>query len=149
MKILSIYNNNMNNSLIFKTWVIDLVDNVDLSTNIIRNNENKFNTEIRKILWLSILLYHKYSIIFDIKPNIEKTLFWIVSENVNENTNVNFLYDMLDDTLKDEVVRKINSIGGIDIKESIEMLLALLHAYIFTMLSALYFGFAAEEHEHN
>ena len=30
----------------------------------------------------------------------------------------------------------------------IEILVALLQAYIFTMLSALYFGFAAEEHEH-
>lgn len=31
----------------------------------------------------------------------------------------------------------------------IEVLVALLQAYIFTMLAALYFGFAAEEHEHN
>jgi len=31
----------------------------------------------------------------------------------------------------------------------IELLVALLQAYIFTMLSALYFGFAAEEHEHH
>ena len=31
----------------------------------------------------------------------------------------------------------------------IELLVALLQAYIFTMLSALYFGFAAAEHEHN
>lgn len=30
----------------------------------------------------------------------------------------------------------------------IEVLVALLQAYIFTMLSAVYFGFAAEEHEH-
>lgn len=30
----------------------------------------------------------------------------------------------------------------------IEVLVALLQAYIFTMLSALYFGFAAEEHDH-
>ncbi len=30
----------------------------------------------------------------------------------------------------------------------IELLVALLQAYIFTMLSALYFGFAAEDHEH-
>jgi F-type H+-transporting ATPase subunit a len=30
----------------------------------------------------------------------------------------------------------------------IEILVAVLQAYIFTMLSALYFGFAAEEHEH-
>ena len=30
----------------------------------------------------------------------------------------------------------------------IEVLVALLQAYIFTMLAALYFGFAAEEHEH-
>ncbi len=30
----------------------------------------------------------------------------------------------------------------------IEILVALLQAYIFTMLSALYFGFAAEEHDH-
>ena len=30
----------------------------------------------------------------------------------------------------------------------IELLVALLQAYIFTMLSALYFGFASEEHEH-
>ena len=30
----------------------------------------------------------------------------------------------------------------------IEILVALLQAYIFTMLSALYFGFASEEHEH-
>ncbi len=30
----------------------------------------------------------------------------------------------------------------------IELLVALLQAYIFTMLSALYFGFAVEEHEH-
>lgn len=30
----------------------------------------------------------------------------------------------------------------------IEVLVALLQAYIFTMLSALYFGFAVEEHEH-
>ena len=30
----------------------------------------------------------------------------------------------------------------------IEVLVALLQAYIFTMLSALYFGFASEEHEH-
>ena len=30
----------------------------------------------------------------------------------------------------------------------IELLVALLQAYIFTMLSALYFGFAAEEHSH-
>lgn len=30
----------------------------------------------------------------------------------------------------------------------IELLVALLQAYIFTMLSALYFGFAAEEHDH-
>jgi F-type H+-transporting ATPase subunit a len=29
----------------------------------------------------------------------------------------------------------------------IELLVALLQAYIFTMLSALYFGFAVEEHE--
>jgi len=31
----------------------------------------------------------------------------------------------------------------------IEILVALLQAYIFTMLSALYFGFAAEEHDHD
>jgi len=31
----------------------------------------------------------------------------------------------------------------------IELLVALLQAYIFTMLSALYFGFAAEEHDHH
>jgi F-type H+-transporting ATPase subunit a len=31
----------------------------------------------------------------------------------------------------------------------IEILVALLQAYIFTMLSALYFGFAAEEHDHS
>ncbi len=31
----------------------------------------------------------------------------------------------------------------------IEILVALLQAYIFTMLSALYFGFAVEEHEHD
>ncbi len=31
----------------------------------------------------------------------------------------------------------------------IEVLVALLQAYIFTMLSALYFGFAVEEHEHD
>lgn len=31
----------------------------------------------------------------------------------------------------------------------IEILVALLQAYIFTMLAALYFGFAAEEHEHH
>ncbi len=31
----------------------------------------------------------------------------------------------------------------------IEILVAFLQAYIFTMLSALYFGFAAEEHEHH
>jgi F-type H+-transporting ATPase subunit a len=31
----------------------------------------------------------------------------------------------------------------------IELLVALLQAYIFTMLSALYFGFAAQEHEHH
>lgn len=31
----------------------------------------------------------------------------------------------------------------------IEILVALLQAYIFTMLSALYFGFAAEEHDHH
>lgn len=31
----------------------------------------------------------------------------------------------------------------------IEILVALLQAYIFTMLSALYFGFASEEHEHD
>ena len=31
----------------------------------------------------------------------------------------------------------------------IEVLVALLQAYIFTMLSALYFGFASEEHEHD
>ncbi len=31
----------------------------------------------------------------------------------------------------------------------IEVLVALLQAYIFTMLSALYFGFAAEEHDHH
>ncbi len=30
----------------------------------------------------------------------------------------------------------------------IELLVALLQAYIFTMLSALYFGFASEQHEH-
>ncbi len=30
----------------------------------------------------------------------------------------------------------------------LELLVALLQAYIFTMLSALYFGFAVEEHEH-
>ena len=30
----------------------------------------------------------------------------------------------------------------------IEVLVAFLQAYIFTMLSALYFGFAAEEHAH-
>jgi len=30
----------------------------------------------------------------------------------------------------------------------IELLVALLQAYIFTMLSALYFGFASEEHSH-
>jgi F-type H+-transporting ATPase subunit a len=30
----------------------------------------------------------------------------------------------------------------------IELLVAALQAYIFTMLSALYFGFAVEEHEH-
>jgi F-type H+-transporting ATPase subunit a len=30
----------------------------------------------------------------------------------------------------------------------IEILVALLQAYIFTVLSALYFGFAVEEHEH-
>lgn len=31
----------------------------------------------------------------------------------------------------------------------IEVLVALLQAYIFTMLSALYFGFASEEHDHD
>ena len=31
----------------------------------------------------------------------------------------------------------------------IEILVAVLQAYIFTMLSALYFGFAAEEHDHD
>jgi F-type H+-transporting ATPase subunit a len=31
----------------------------------------------------------------------------------------------------------------------IEILVAVLQAYIFTMLSALYFGFASEEHEHH
>ena len=31
----------------------------------------------------------------------------------------------------------------------IEVLVALLQAYIFTMLSALYFGFASEEHDHH
>lgn len=31
----------------------------------------------------------------------------------------------------------------------IELLVALLQAYIFTMLAALYFGFASEEHEHH
>ncbi|MBT8261136.1 MAG: F0F1 ATP synthase subunit A [Bacteroidia bacterium] len=31
----------------------------------------------------------------------------------------------------------------------IELLVALLQAYIFTMLSALYFGFASEEHDHS
>lgn len=31
----------------------------------------------------------------------------------------------------------------------IEILVALLQAYIFTMLSALYFGFASEEHDHD
>jgi len=31
----------------------------------------------------------------------------------------------------------------------IEILVALLQAYIFTMLSALYFGFAAQEHDHS
>ncbi|SDM11396.1 F0F1 ATP synthase subunit A [Kriegella aquimaris] len=31
----------------------------------------------------------------------------------------------------------------------IELLVALLQAYIFTMLAALYFGFASEEHDHN
>ena len=31
----------------------------------------------------------------------------------------------------------------------IELLVAALQAYIFTMLSALYFGFAVEEHEHD
>ena len=31
----------------------------------------------------------------------------------------------------------------------IELLVALLQAYIFTMLSALYFGFAAEDNEHH
>ncbi|RKN82733.1 F0F1 ATP synthase subunit A [Ulvibacterium marinum] len=31
----------------------------------------------------------------------------------------------------------------------IEILVALLQAYIFTMLSALYFGFASEEHDHH
>ena len=31
----------------------------------------------------------------------------------------------------------------------IELLVALLQAYIFTMLAALYFGFAAEEHDHD
>ncbi len=31
----------------------------------------------------------------------------------------------------------------------IEVLVALLQAYIFTMLAALYFGFAAEEHDHD
>ncbi len=31
----------------------------------------------------------------------------------------------------------------------IEILVAVLQAYIFTVLSALYFGFAVEEHEHN
>jgi len=30
----------------------------------------------------------------------------------------------------------------------IEILVAVLQVYIFTMLSALYFGFAAEEHDH-
>ena len=30
----------------------------------------------------------------------------------------------------------------------IEILVALLQAYIFTILSALYFGFAVEEHDH-
>jgi len=30
----------------------------------------------------------------------------------------------------------------------IELLVALLQAYIFTMLSALYFGFASESHDH-
>jgi F-type H+-transporting ATPase subunit a len=31
----------------------------------------------------------------------------------------------------------------------IEILVALLQAYIFTVLSALYFGFAVEEHDEN
>jgi F-type H+-transporting ATPase subunit a len=31
----------------------------------------------------------------------------------------------------------------------IEVLVALLQAYIFTMLAALYFGFASEEHHHD
>lgn len=31
----------------------------------------------------------------------------------------------------------------------IELLVALLQAYIFTMLAALYFGFASESHEHH
>jgi F-type H+-transporting ATPase subunit a len=31
----------------------------------------------------------------------------------------------------------------------IEILVALLQAYIFTMLAALYFGFAVEEHDHD
>jgi F-type H+-transporting ATPase subunit a len=31
----------------------------------------------------------------------------------------------------------------------IEILVALLQAYIFTMLSSLYFGFASEEHDHH
>jgi F-type H+-transporting ATPase subunit a len=30
----------------------------------------------------------------------------------------------------------------------IEILVAVLQAYIFTVLSALYFGFAVEEHDH-
>ena len=30
----------------------------------------------------------------------------------------------------------------------LELLVAALQAYIFTMLSALYFGFAVEEHDH-
>jgi F-type H+-transporting ATPase subunit a len=32
---------------------------------------------------------------------------------------------------------------------TIEILVALLQAYIFTMLSALYFGSAVEEHHHD
>jgi len=32
---------------------------------------------------------------------------------------------------------------------TIEILVALLQAYIFTMLSALYFGAASEEHHHD
>ena len=42
--------------------------------------------------------------------------------------------------------KKLNKISGVTL---IELLVAFLQAFIFTMLSALFIGMAVEEHEHD